>query len=135
MAISVAVSSFGVTLSVGGTALVDVRDISIAGLEKATPEVTHHLSVSGWREYVSGLRQGGEVQFDIGYSPGTSSHTALITAFNANTSSTCILVFTGASSKTYTFEGILKKFEPSAPVDGSLTATIAIQVTGVITIT
>lgn len=132
MAASNAIASTGVTLKLGSTATTEVQDIRITGLKKATPEVTHHASPSRWREFISGLREGGEVTFDINYIPTDTTHTALIAQFNADTAGSWTLVWPDTSATKYSFSGILNGFEPTGVVDGKLTASITIKITGAI---
>jgi len=90
-------------------------------------EMTSHDS-SGNREFIGGLFDGGEVTAEVNFMPGNATHKQVIADLKARTISTWSIVYPDAS--TYSFSALVTGFEPSAPVDGKLSATITLKVTG-----
>ena len=128
-----AIPAFGATLKKGTTAIAEVLDISGPNLSRATIDATSHGSTGGWKEYLAGVKDGGEVSFTVQYVPTNSTHdasTGLLSLLDDTTPSTFSLVFPDSGSTTWTFNGWVTAFHPSAPVEGKLTAAVTIKVTG-----
>lgn len=110
------------------TALASVTDISGPGLSREILDMTAHDSPDGWREKKGGLRDGGEVSVDINYDP--SVHNSLVADLNDADPRNYQLEFPDSPPSTWTFKAILKGFEPGAPHDDKLTASVTFDVSG-----
>ncbi len=93
---------------------------------------------NAWREFVAGMKNAGEVTFDIVYDPDVATHSAsvaggLLTMFVAGTSGTWKMSLADATATTYSFSALVTKFTPKAPFDGLQSADITLQVTSSIT--
>lgn len=111
------------------TAIANVTNIGGPSLSRETYDTTTHGSPDGWREFIGGLRDGGEVSADINYDP--DEHDSLFDDFDDVESRTWQVVFPpAAGSAVWQFEAILTGFEPTAPHDDKLTATVSFKVTG-----
>lgn len=132
-------AAFGTTLgmdissSTSFTALAQIRDISGPSLAKGTAETTHRNSTGRWRTFVSTLRDGGEITFDLVFDPDDASHALMLTAFEENNGQNFRVTFPDATPATWTFLGEITAFEPSAPMEDALTASVTIKVSGAIT--
>lgn len=65
----------------GGEAFVDIAEVKGVGgpnLSMAPIEVTS-VDSAGWREFIAGLKDAGEVTFQINFIPNSSQHRQLIT--------------------------------------------------------
>ncbi|HEY5836174.1 phage tail tube protein [Streptomyces sp.] len=110
------------------TAIADPTGISGPGLSRETLDVTSHDSPDGWMEFVGGLKDGGEVSIDVNYQP--SEHDQLVDDFDDTEPRNYQLVFPDPGQTTWSFAGIMTGFEPDAPYDDKLTATITFKVSG-----
>ena len=124
----------GTTLTGPGVAIVNVVSISGPGISLDTVDVTAHDSTDGWEEVVPTILRSGEVTFEINYDPATASH--------RNAANGLIARMVGRNADTWTFggpmgvwafSGYVTGFEPSAPHDGKLSASVTIKPTGVVT--
>jgi predicted secreted protein len=106
----------------------EVKDISGPGSEKDTIEATNHSSPDGYKEYIGGLKDGGEVTFDVNFVPDDALSQSLLDEFEASVTADYRLLFPETSSMT--FSGFLTGFEVAAPVDDVLSASVTIKVTG-----
>lgn len=119
-----------------GTAAVigQVRDISGPGLSRDAIEVTSRDSTSIWREFIKGLKDGGEVGFDIVFDPDLATHASatgiLKDLTDDSTIASWIVTFPDTTPTTWTFDGILTAFEPKMPMDGELSADVTVKVSG-----
>ena len=129
--------AFGTKLKRGGTAgtaIAQVTNISGPGLSADTLDVTSHDSTNAWREFLGGLKDGGEVSLDLNFDPAGTTHKnasgGLLYDFEAGTATTYALVFPDAASTVWSISAIVTGFEPAAPMDGKLAASVTLKVTG-----
>lgn len=131
-----AVNAFGATLTKDGVEIAEVTNIGGPGLARDTLEATHHKSPNMWREFIKGLKDGGEVSLDLNFLPFNSTHnasvsTGLLADFSDDTTiSTFVLTFPDSGATSWTFPGIVTGFEPASPFDDKLTASVTIKVSG-----
>lgn len=124
-----AVSSHGTLVSLNGVHIAEVGDIDGPSEEASQIEVTNHDS-GGRREYISGLRDGGEVSFPMNYF-GDASQDDVIALFDARDTGTWVITYPDSSSDT--FEGIVINLGKTAPVDGVLQQAVTVKISGDIT--
>jgi len=140
MAASEAISSFGTLLKIGDgggtesfTTIAEVRDISGPGFEQGTEEVTHHTSPGRWKERIATLLDAGEVTFELNFLPAETTHSyssGLLEDMVNGTKRNFQLVFPDTGATTWTFPAIVANFEPTAPVEGKLTADVTLEISG-----
>ncbi|MFI6105845.1 phage tail tube protein [Streptomyces sp. NPDC051310] len=114
------------------TAIAAVTNITPPGIERETYDVTAHDSADGWREHIGGLKDGGEVSIDINYDP--REHDVLVADFDDTEPRNYKIVWPG-SLGSWAFAAILTAFEPEAPHDEKLAASLTFKVSGKPTIT
>lgn len=135
-----ALSAFGTLLKLGDgggtetfTTIAGVRDIGGPAFTLETLETTNHSSTAGWREFIGGLLSGGEVSLDLLFDPDAATHsysTGLIKDMVNRTVRHFQIVFTDPTPTTWSFSALVTSFEPSAPHDDLLTASVTLTVTG-----
>lgn len=134
-----ALDAFGTKFMVGDgaepevfTAVAEVHDISGLSVSRDSIEVTHHGSQDGFREYLPGLKDGGEVSIGLNFDPTETTHTALFSAITggqtANTNYKIEFPDSGGSS--FSFSGHVTGYDVTAPIDDRLTATVTFKVSG-----
>jgi hypothetical protein len=89
------ISAFGTALQIGNggtpeafTTIAEVINISGPTLSLETIDVTSHGSTDAWREFVAGLKDPGEITFDINFVPTGATHsysTGLINDYDDRT--------------------------------------------------
>jgi predicted secreted protein len=132
---SSAVSAHGSLFKVGGTTVAEITSISDA-MSADELDVSSHDSASKWREFIPGLK-GKEFTLEGNFLPAnaTQNGTAgLISLLEAGTVTAMSLVLSDSASTTYTFNGFVREFSITAPVEDKLGFTSTIRVTGVPTI-
>lgn len=115
------------------TTIAQVVNIGGPGLKMDTLDVTNHSSTDGWKEFVGGLLDGGEVSLEINFDPTAATHklsTGLLKDMSARTVRNFQLVFSDTGGTTWSFAALVSGFEPAAPVDGKLSATVTLKVSG-----
>jgi len=128
-----AIFAQGTTIKKVSTLIVGATTIN-AGLTADVVDVTDQDSTLSFREYIAGLRTGGQITFDINYDPDAASHAALITDLKAGTSAVYNIAMTDPTPTTYSVTAVPVGFEITAPIDAQLTASVTLQTTGVVTV-
>lgn len=131
------VKAFGTALSRSDMAssptFTDVANIMSGpdgpSLSKDIIDVTAHDSPNEYREKLGGLRDGGQVTFDINWDPAETTHQPLITDFHDDDTPRDYMI-TYPDTSTVTFSAIVSGFEPGAPHDDKLTASVTMDVSG-----
>ena len=121
-------AAFGTKLLRGAVEVAQVQSISGPGLALDTEDVTSHDSPGGWEEVVGTILRSGEISLDIVYDPGELTHTSLISALESKTLSAFDLKFTDGTM--WEFNAYVIGFEPTAPVEGALTASVTLKIDG-----
>lgn len=114
------------------TAIANVTDITPPGLERETLDVTSHGSPEAWREFIGGLKDGGEVEIEINYDP--REHDGLIADLN-DTAPRNYKVVWPQNLGDWAFKAVMKGFEAEAPHADKLAASVTFKVSGKPTIT
>lgn len=115
------------------TTVAQVRTIGGPSLTAETIDVSTHDG-AGYREFVASLIDPGEVTLEIVWDPDAATHDSMFDDLVARTLRNVQIVWPDATSTTWSFAGQFTRFEPSAPVDGDLSASVTYKVSGAITI-
>ncbi len=127
-------AAFGTLFKRGAVTIAQVKSISGPGLSLDTEDVTSHDSTAGWEEVVGTILRSGEVTLDLIYDPAAATHKyasgGLLYDLVSRTAQAFSLVFPDVAVTTWTFNAFVTGFEPSAPVDGALSASVTLKITG-----
>lgn len=114
----------------------EVTELSGPSLEKETVEVTSHdtkANASSYKEYIEGVKDGGEVSLTLNFIPTDSTHgptNGLLAEYESGGTTNYKIVFPDSGSTTWTIPAICTGFEPEEPIDGQLTADVTLKVDG-----
>lgn len=136
-----AVAGYGTLLKLGDgggpetfTTIAEVKDVTGPGMEADTIESTNHSSPNGWKEYLAGMLDAGEVTFSVNFIPSDATQddaTGLIFVMKQRLKRNFQLLWPGpGANRLCAFPALVTGFEPTAPVDDALTADITLKVTG-----
>lgn len=134
------INAFGSILEwdpAGGTtyaAIGQIHNIGGPGVSRNPIDVTTHDSTDQWMEFIKGLKDGGELTFDITYDPALGSHdasTGLLSDFDEDTViPNWRVTFPDAGTTQWAFPGFLTGFEPGMPIDNKLAASVSVKISG-----
>ncbi|MPZ58437.1 MAG: hypothetical protein GEU91_18480 [Rhizobiales bacterium] len=110
------------------TDIAEVTSITPPSLARDAIDATHMNSPDQWREFIGGLKDGGEVSIELNYVPGSATSVLLIGEIAQAAERTYRITFTDTT--TWVFDGIMTGFESEVPVDDKMTATATFKVTG-----
>lgn len=110
------------------TDLAEVYDITPPSDSVDVIDATHMTSPNATREFIIGLNDPGECSFEMNFIPGSTADAAIQSVRTARERVSCRITF--PNDVTWTFAGILTGYEPAAPTDDKMTATVTFKVTG-----
>jgi predicted secreted protein len=110
-------NTHGTIFKLGTTAVARVGDINYTGMSRDTHDQTTHDTPDNYRDYLAGLKDGGEVSLNLVFDQAASSHQDLLAAFedgqkhaveisNSNVKWTANVIFTGIGPFEYNVDGI-----------------------------
>lgn len=123
----------GATPTEAFTALAEVTAINGFSMSKDTVDATHMGSPSRYREFISGLRDAGEITIEVNYDPDGTDIAAAFTDFDADVSRNYQIVWVDTTE--FEFAAFCTGVETGAPVDDKMSATLTYKLTGKPTLT
>ncbi len=116
-------TSGGVFASVGV-----VYDVEPPGTQRDAVEKTSMASAERWREYMSGLKDAGELNFQMTFDPDDASVTAMETDLNFDGPGFYKIIFPDADE--WGFSALLTLFQPTVPVGDAMLADVTFKLSG-----
>jgi hypothetical protein len=115
------------------TTLAGVTNINPPQLTSDALDVTDHSS-GGYKKFIQGLKDGGEVSVDINYDPAETTQKAsgsgLLADWQAGTVRNWKISFPVSPTVDWTFAAFVKDFKAKANVTDKLQATVTFKVSG-----
>jgi len=119
----------GAILKLNSTTVTELTSITAPNLTAETIDVTTHSSPDAYREYIQGLRDGGEITIEGSYT--TASASAIVTQLNTSSVVTMTVDLPTKPSVTrFTASVICTEFSADAPFDCKISFTSTFKVTG-----
>lgn len=123
--------AWGSTLTSPAGVIAELDEIGALAPRAETIDVTHLASTGGYREFVSGLRDGGEITLRGNFYPGDAPQMAMKTYFDDGVARAFTITLPAAMAATITFSGIVTGLEVGPfPVAGKVALAGTIKVTG-----
>lgn len=114
------------------TVIANVSDLSGPSRSREAIEVTAHDSPDQYREFVKGLKDGGEVTATINYDPASAQISALDADFEEKPLRNYqIVILPGeADEHTWTFSALITDLGDSFPVDDRMERDVTFKISG-----
>lgn len=119
---------FGADFKRGIASVGEVLSIGAPSLSRDVVDATHMKTTGGWREYIGGLKDGGEVSVEIQSKPSSVGYQALVADFDNDAPETYSVEFPDGAS--WTFSALITGMETSDPLDGKITTSATFKITG-----
>lgn len=105
---------------------------SIGGIEISADsiDVTDLSNSDGYREFLAGFKDGGEVPVEGFLDGADDGQDALYGLMESGASSAFSIIFPTAIGKTWSFNGVVIGFSTSVDVDNAITFSCTIKVSG-----
>lgn len=134
------IHGYGITLGydlAGGTSYTTVGqlyDIAPPGMSRDAIDVTDHSSTDRWREFIKGLKDGGEVTLSVWYDPVNATQdfsTGVLADLDEDiTVPNWLITFPDVASTTWTIPGFVTDASPAVPLDDGMSMDVTVKVSG-----
>ncbi len=114
----------------GYVTVAQVDDIQAPALGLGTPDVTAHDSDSAYRSVVGAVKEIGEMSLSLVFDPAAATHVAGWTALASRGHEVFKIIFPDAGNTEWAFRAFVTGFEPNAPVEEKLAASVTLLGTG-----
>jgi len=121
--------SFGITVTVGGTAIGKLTDSPISGRDVNIIDITTRSSSGNAKEFVGGLIDNGTMDLTGNYDIGDAGQAALL-GWESQTKS---VVVTFSDGTTASFSAVVGAMNQSAPLDDKVEFSCSLKITGPVT--
>lgn len=125
-----ATRSVGTKLTLGTT---DVGELtSIGGLELSadTIDTTNLSSDGGYREFIGGFKDGGEVSVSGYFAPDDAGQAAMYAAYESGAVQACKIVFPTSLGASWEFNAVVTGFSTGADLEDALSFEGTLKVSG-----
>lgn len=109
------------------TPVANVTNFAGPETEREIYDSTAHDSPEQWREFVGGLKNGGEVTMTVNFDP--SAHVTLYGDYADTVARDYRLVLPGGGYE-WAFSAFMNGFSSEEPVDGKMTGEVKLKITG-----
>jgi hypothetical protein len=112
--------------------IAEVTSINPPEMQSEDVKVSHMESPGGYHEYIPGMREAGEVSFDINFLPANPTHngTTGLAGDHRNRTVRNWRIDLAGGGAFWLFAGYVKSFKVAIPVDDKVSASVSIKVTG-----
>ena len=114
------------------SAIAEVNSIEGPSMSADTIDVTSLDSTGGYREFITGFRDGGEVTLEMNFT--RDGYIDMKTDFEAGTNRNYQIVLPDTGATTFDFAGLVTSLSMSVPTDDKVTASVTIKVDGQVTV-
>ena len=126
------------TITPSWQVVAQIRDLNGPAAQSDQIEVSHRDDI--WRRYVSGMKDGGEVAFDVIFDPDHASHDPTLTTsmwgwLDDGVRKSFRITFPGddGDTTTATFLAFVSNFEIASPMEAGLGANLTLKISGSVT--
>ena len=126
-----AIAALGVLLKRDGNTIAELSHIGPVGKTRDQIDVTNLNTSGGYKEFIGGMRDGGVVSLAGNFVAGdTNGQIGLQTDFDGETAQSFVVTFPTAVTATWTFSGVVTKFETDFAAGSQVTFAAEIKISG-----
>lgn len=123
--------AMGTRLKIGANYIAGLTSVSGIDLTADTIDVTTLESADNYREFIQGMRDGGEVSVSGFFEPSdTNGQNQLYSLFNSGAVTAFSILFPSTLGAEWTFNGIVTQATTNAEMEEAATFEATIKVTG-----
>lgn len=122
--------SVGTKLKIGANFIADLTEIGGLELSADTIDTTTLDSTGGYREFIGGFKDGGEVSLSGFFKPSDAGQAAVYAAFMAGTTDTYQILFPSDLGASWDFKGVITGFTTGAALEDAISFEATVKVSG-----
>lgn len=110
----------------------EILEVSGPSFSRDAVDTTHSQSTDRYREFITGLRDAGEMSATIALVPASaqgSKHRELMDDYESNSAVTYRMIFPDGATN-FVFSGIITGIEHATPIDDRMTLNTTIKISG-----
>jgi predicted secreted protein len=115
----------------------EVKSITPPSFARDAQDATHTESTEGWREFIPGLKDGGEISVELNFVPDSDTTDLILAQFASDDLSQVRILFADGNQagptptcSSFTCSGVITGFPIEAPIEDGQTATITFKISG-----
>jgi len=112
--------------------IAEVNSISGPSMSRDTIDVTSLDSTGGYREFIGGFRDAGNLQLTMNFSRTTFD--LMKTDFESDTTQNYEIVLPDAENTTLEFVGLVTELPLEITADDKITSSVSLKITGQVTV-
>lgn len=125
-----ATRALGTRIQIGATYIAELTEIGGLDLSADTIETTTLDSTGGFRNFIQGFKDAGEVSLSGYFNPGDGGQSAMYTAFNGGTTDSYTILFPSGMGASWAFSGVVTGFKTGATLEDGISWEATIKVSG-----
>jgi predicted secreted protein len=130
---SAAFSGVGTTFNRDSVAIAEINSITGPNMTRDFIDVTSLDSTGGYREFIAGFRDGGEITLEMNFT--AAGFNDLKDDYESDVIQTYSIVLSDNAATTLTFSGFVTSLGIAVPIDDKVTCNVTIKISGQVTIT
>lgn len=127
-----AFTGIGTVLNRAGSPVAKINSISGPSMSRDTIDTTTLGSTGGFREFITGLRDGGSLTFGMNFSK--DGFQQMQTDFESDDAVAYTIQLPDTDQTEIGFSGLVTDFPASIPMNDKVTVDVTIKITGQITV-
>lgn len=127
--------SIGTKIEIGANVIADLRSIGSPSISQEEIDVTTLDSVGGYREFIAGFKDPGELTVSGFFVPTDQGQEALYDALDTGDLQEFKITYPPELGATWEFDGFVTAFNVTAEVEGAIEFEATIRVSGKPTLT
>jgi predicted secreted protein len=120
----------GTKFQIGANFVSEITSITGLELGADTIDTTSLDSDGGYREFIGGFKDGGEVGIEGFFAPGGVGQAAIYAAYEAGSVDSYTITFPAALGASWVFTGVVTAFKTSADLEEAISFEATIKVSG-----
>lgn len=127
-----ATAALGTALKIGANAIASLSSVGGISLSADTIDTTALDTTGGYRTFIAGFKDAGEVSMSGFFDPSdTTGQAALYAAFGTGAVTAFSIVFPSTMGASWAFDGVVTGFSTGASTSDAVTFDATIKVSGV----
>ena len=126
-----AFAGVGTVLQMNTNAIAEINSITGPNMSRDQIDVTSLDSTSGYREFIAGFRDGGELTLNMNFT--RDSYDDFLIAFQDDSAQAFSVALPDAGATTFTFNGWVTGLGMAVPLDDKVTSDVTIKISGPVT--